>query len=163
MIRWLALAAVAICAPTAYLLAIYLGDAWEIERVQAEPAAIDVVLPLMPPLPPPPRPPPAPPSGPRSVSPHQLHRVSGQVDIQPPEATRTAMIAAGKHRLIGTFKMCLDTIGRVSEVTRIDSTGYDAYDRRLWAAMWNWRYLPFMADGRPIEVCTAITFAFEVR
>ena len=90
-------------------------------------------------------------------------RVSGDSQIRPPDEVRVALHAEGKTQLVTTVKMCLDRRGRVSRLWLIKSSEYDAYDQRILEAMRSWIYRPYLVNGEPIPVCTAITFLYRVR
>lgn len=92
-----------------------------------------------------------------------LLRIGGQPAIVPDDATKTAISAAlpGPARLVGSFKLCLSTSGRIRTITQLKSTGAPAYDRKLIHDMRaGWRYQPFVIDGAPAQVCTAVTFIY---
>jgi hypothetical protein len=40
------------------------------------------------------------------------------------------------------------------------STGFENYDQKIVQAMHDWRYRPFLHDGKPTPVCTAATFVY---
>lgn len=92
-------------------------------------------------------------------------RIAGDKLIFPDDATKTAIaVQAGPRliRLIGSFKLCLSSSGRIQSVTRLKTTGVPAYDLKLIRTMRsNWRYRPFMVDGVAAPVCTAVTFIYS--
>jgi TonB family protein len=90
-------------------------------------------------------------------------RISGDAQIHPPDVVTTMMQRDGKSQTRGTFKMCLDDGGNVASVRALRSTGYDAYDDRLVDGMRTWRYAPYKVNGKPVAVCTVVTFQYVVR
>lgn len=111
---------------------------------------------------PPPVPPPPPPPGRRNISPVELdkYRTGGNKNIQPDEATKRAIAAAGKDRVTASFKLCLDDAGALTEITPLKGSGFPDYDAKLRAGMGAWTYRPYLASGQPIAVCTAYTFIY---
>jgi len=107
----------------------------------------------------------APNGAPRNVSPAMLGalRIAGEIAIVPDPDTQRAIRAAGSPRLNGTFKVCITALGTIASVTMLKSTGSFHYDRRLERTMYAWRYRPFLVDGEPTPVCTAVTFIYEQR
>lgn len=81
----------------------------------------------------------------------------------PDDATKNAIFDAGRPRLIGSFKVCITANGTIESVTMLKSTGSMAYDRKLERGIYGWRYQPFMFDGEPTPVCTAVTFIYSQR
>jgi hypothetical protein len=92
------------------------------------------------------------------VHPRALHRVSGDPLITPND-----MAGFGRGRVIGTFKTCLDETGTVESVKVLDSTSVPSYDAKIMRQVRTWRYLPFIVSGRPVPVCTGLTFIYTQR
>jgi hypothetical protein len=112
--------------------------------------------------PPPPPPPPSPP--PQLVAPSALEalRIAGDKIILPDPDTRTEIIASGKDRLVGTYKLCVTASGNIQTVVQLKSTGFPAYDAKIRATIRDeWRYRPFLINGKPAAVCTAATFIYS--
>jgi hypothetical protein len=99
----------------------------------------------------------------RNVAPTVLEttRIRGNKVIVPDETTKKEMLRVDKRQVVGSWKMCLDETGAVAEVTRIKSTGFEAYDKRISSEMRTWAYRPYVIDGKPVRVCTAITFIYS--
>ena len=113
--------------------------------------------------PPPPPPPPPPPAPPQNVPPTLLEgsRIAGEKQIVPDDVTKTEISRSGKDRIIGSFKLCLTNAGAISSVTQLKSTGFPAYDNKILTKMRNeWRYKPYMVNGKAVPVCTAVTFIY---
>lgn len=103
---------------------------------------------------------------PPNVAPSALDllRIGGKPSIVPDDVTRTSIAVAGISKLIGAFKLCLSSSGRIRTVTQLKGTGVPAYDRKLIHDMKEgWRYRPFLVDGVPAQVCTAVTFIYAQR
>jgi hypothetical protein len=114
--------------------------------------------------PPPPRPPPPPPPPPQTVPPTMLEqqRLRGVKDIAPDAPTAAAIARSGKDRIVGSYKLCLDTGGSVSSVVMLKSTGFTDYDMKLAREIRIWAYKPYMVNGKAVPVCTAATFIYSV-
>lgn len=110
--------------------------------------------------PPPPPPPPAPP---QNIPPLALEalRLTGDKTILPDEVTKTEIERSGKNTVVGSFKLCVDTSGAVTVVSQLKSTGFQAYDNKLAAGMRSWSYKPYLSNGKPTPVCTAVTFIYR--
>lgn len=102
--------------------------------------------------------------GPRNASPWELDkfRVHEDTQIVPDAATVAEMQAAGVSRVVGTFKLCVDQTGAVTEIQRIKSTGYPAYDQKIQGQMERWKYKPITVDDKPGSLCTATTFIYTL-
>jgi protein TonB len=100
---------------------------------------------------------------PRTVPPAVLegHRVSGEKNIVPDDITKTEIARAGKEKVVGSFKLCLDTTGAPSAVKQLKSTGFSKYDEKIISGIKTWRYRPYEVDGKPTPVCTAVTFIYS--
>jgi protein TonB len=114
--------------------------------------------------PPPPPPPPPPPAPSQVVSPTLLEgqRVAGSKLIAPDAKTRTAIARSGKTRVVATFKLCVDDTGAVARVVLIKSSGFPDYDALIRSTITGtWQYSPYVVDGQPRPVCTAVTFIYD--
>ena len=112
---------------------------------------------------PPPPPPPPPPAPPSNVPPTLLegYRIAGTKLIPPDDATKTNITRSGVSKIVGSFKLCVDVTGTVSSVNLLKSTGFSDYDAKLQREMRTWRYRPYEIDGKPVPVCTAVTFIYS--
>jgi protein TonB len=113
---------------------------------------------------PPPPPPPPPPAPPQNVAPQALdaNRISGEKNIVPDDVTKTEISRSGKDRLIGSFKVCISTEGNIAQVNQLKSTGFTSYDQKITSTIrGEWRYHPFMVNGKAAPVCTAVTFIYS--
>jgi hypothetical protein len=115
------------------------------------------------PPPPPPPPPPAPPAVVPSTT-LDANRISGEKSIIPDDVTKTEISRSGKDRLIGTFKVCLSLDGNISDVRQMKSTTFPSYDQKIVSTIrGEWRYRPFMVNGKAAPVCTMVTFIYSQR
>jgi protein TonB len=90
----------------------------------------------------------------------EAQRVSGEKDIQPPNDVATTISRSGKG-VVGVVKMCLSSGGSVQKLSVLKSTGYPAYDAKIKSKMHEWRYRPFMVNGKAVPVCTSVTFIYR--
>lgn len=79
----------------------------------------------------------------------------------PDDFVKRAMQSAGETRVIASAKLCIDTAGEVSEVRILKSSGYPSYDETIVSEMNQWAYRPYEIDGKPVAVCTAVTFIYS--
>lgn len=107
------------------------------------------------------RPPPPPPAGPKNVPPKLLDsvRISGSKYIVPDDHEKAQMPEGS--RLIGSFKLCLDVTGAISQLRMLKSTGFVGYDAKLAREIAKWRHRPYLLDGKAVPVCTAVTFIYS--
>ena len=90
-------------------------------------------------------------------------RIAGEACVYPSEDDRRAMVRDGVDHTAGIFKVCVSTLGTIDSVSPLRSTKYDGYDRRLAAALHRWRFLPYLVDGQPRAVCSAVTFMYTIK
>jgi TonB family protein len=88
-------------------------------------------------------------------------RISGVKNIVPDDVTKVEIQRSGKTKIIGSFKLCIDANGAVLSVAQLKSTGFSAYDTKIKTAMQAWRYKPYTVNGKPVPVCTAVTFIYS--
>jgi protein TonB len=113
---------------------------------------------------PPPPPPPPPPAPPQNVAPTALdaNRIAGEKNIVPDDVTKTEISRSGKDKLVGSFKLCITAEGNINTVAQLKSTGFPAYDQKIQNTIrGEWRYRPFVVNGKPAAVCTAVTFIYS--
>lgn len=110
-----------------------------------------------------PPPPPPPPSAPKIVLQHVLEqsRISGEKQIIPSEADKLKIRRDDKSQVIASMKMCLNAGGTVSRVNVMKSSGYPGYDAKIRSTMRQWRYKPFMVNGKAVPVCSSVTFIYR--
>lgn len=126
-------------------------------------------LAFLPPPPPPPPPsstdpttPPANGAAPQNIPPTLLEgqRISGNKAIVPDDVTKVAIARKKATRLIGSWKLCVSDTGVVKSVKKLKATGFDDYDAKIEREMWKWVYRPYLVNGKPANVCTAVTFIY---
>lgn len=105
--------------------------------------------------------PPPPPEKPKQLPPQQVEqmRISGEKEIQPPNDVNVAIRRAGQ-KVIGVTQMCLSAQGTVSTVKMLKSTGFPGYDNKIKSKMREWRYRPFMVNGKAVPICSTVTFIY---
>jgi serine/threonine protein kinase len=122
------------------------------------PVAISTApLPALPPAP-------APPAPPQNVAPTVLdaNRISGEKEISPDATTQTEIHRAGVETVSGTYKVCITQDGNINTVTPLKPSGFPAYDTKIQNTIQrNWRYRPFMINGKPAQVCTTVRFVYK--
>ncbi len=108
-------------------------------------------------------PPPPPPAAPITVPPSLLERqrISGSKLIVPDAKTKADMLATGKTKVVASMKLCIDDKGDVTSVSLLKSSGFPTYDRKLTVEMRQWLYRPYKMNGKPMPVCTAVTFIYD--
>lgn len=92
-----------------------------------------------------------------------LHRTSGETRITPSDRMKTAIQRAQVSALIGSFQYCLGPTGKVDSVDLIRSTGVPDYDAMIMSGMREWQYAPYLDDGKPVPVCSSVTFNYTQR
>jgi TonB family protein len=97
------------------------------------------------------------------IAPTVLHRLAGQTLVVPDDETKTRIQKAGVSRVIGTFQFCVDEVGRVTDLSMLRSTGFPRYDGTILRAISQWAYAPYLDEGKPVAVCTAVTFIYSQR
>jgi protein TonB len=110
--------------------------------------------------PPPPPPPPAKPQIVPQVAVEQK-RIAGEKQIEPDDGTKMQMQRDGQNQVVASVKMCLAANGNVSSLNMLKSSGYPAYDRKISGKMRQWRYQPFIVNGKAVPVCTSVTFIYR--
>jgi hypothetical protein len=91
-------------------------------------------------------------------------RISGETQVQPPALTKIEIRNSGKSKLLAVFRVCVGTRGEVSTLTLVKSSGFEAYDSTLTAAMRDWKYKPYLLDGKkPVPVCGMVTFIYAMQ
>jgi TonB family protein len=96
-------------------------------------------------------------AGVKSIAIDNLHRVTGDAAIALSDDVRKAM---GDVPLVAAIlKICLSPEGKVETTKVIKSSGAPAYDDQLQRVIKaSWSFEPFDIDGKPVAVCTSVTF-----
>lgn len=101
----------------------------------------------------------------RTVAPKELEalRLGGDPKVAPDVAEQALVEKCNVSRVMAVLKLCIDDKGAPRVLKLLRTSRLPAYDAKLTAAMRTWRYKPYLVDGKPTEVCTAVTFIFAVR
>jgi hypothetical protein len=92
-----------------------------------------------------------------------LHRTAGNKFVVPDDKTKTAIQKAGISRVSGTFQFCINGDGHVEDLAMLRSTGVPPYDGKILREISHWEYAPYIDEGKPVPVCTAVTFIYSQR
>ncbi len=113
-------------------------------------------------LPLPPPPPAVAQAMPKNLPPGEVEaqRVKGDKQIAPDGQTMADLKVAGISRIMASFKVCIDETGLVSSVTLLRPSVSKSYNQKLAREIAKWQYRPFLVDGQPAPVCTAVTFIY---
>lgn len=95
------------------------------------------------------------------VAPTSLHLRKGNKVLVPDDDTKSEMAAYSPARWIGTFALCVDEAGHVGDLLMTKSTRSAAYDAKILREVARWEYEPYIDDGKPVPVCTTITFIYS--
>lgn len=90
-------------------------------------------------------------------------RISGEKAVVPDDADKMRIRNSPHGRWRGRFRVCVDDTGVVESVLPLELTGLPGYDRKLVAAIHDWRYTPYQVDDVPVPVCTQVTFVYAQR
>jgi hypothetical protein len=90
-------------------------------------------------------------------------RIAGTKMVVPDDLDKVRIQEMRRHELRGDFRVCLDDTGVVESVLPIRSTGLPGYDRKILAAIHDWRYAPYQIDAVPVPVCTQVVFIYKQR
>jgi len=92
---------------------------------------------------------------------NSLKRTEGSDLVPPDDDDKIELENAGGGSVVGAFTFCVDPAGKVGKVKPLERTGFAKYDRKLEAALSGWAYQPFVIDGKPVEVCSAVVFVYQ--
>ncbi len=90
-----------------------------------------------------------------------LKRISGTPQILPPSRTQSAMRSGGNTKIVAVVRLCLNAQGEVNRQSILKSSGYAQYDAKLLSEIRRWRYSPYLANGKPIAICSQVTFVYS--
>jgi hypothetical protein len=92
----------------------------------------------------------------------EANRIAGDRTITPDSATVDAISRAGTDKLVSTYKICITATGAIDLVSQMKGSGYPLYDEKIRNAIRSeWRYRPYVVDGKPQAVCTAVRFIYS--
>jgi hypothetical protein len=106
------------------------------------------------------------PAGPRLVPPSALeaNRIAGDKAIMPDAATMDVIGRWGADKVVSTYKVCITAAGNIDLVTQMTSSGFPAYDDKIRNAIrGDWRYRPYLVNGKAHAVCTTFRFVYSQR
>ncbi|HEY6178745.1 MAG TPA: energy transducer TonB, partial [Kofleriaceae bacterium] len=104
------------------------------------------------------------PVAPQIIPPNALdaNRIAGEKSIVPDETTMDAIGRSGNDKLISSFKVCVTAEGTIATVSQLKSSGFPAYDEKIQNTIRReWRYRPYMVNGKATPVCTAFRFIYS--
>ena len=107
-----------------------------------------------------------PPAVPQVVAPAALdaYRIAGERTIVPDAVTMDAISRAGADTVVSTYKLCVTAEGNINVLTQMRSSNFPAYDEKIRNTIRrDWRYRPFLLNGKPTPVCTALRFIYSQR
>src|SRR6185295_12750041 len=92
----------------------------------------------------------------------EANRIAGDKVILPDPTTVDSINRWGADKLVATYKVCVTTAGTIDLVTQTKSSGFPAYDEKIRNTIrQDWRYHPYVVNGKPQAVCTAIRFVYS--
>jgi hypothetical protein len=91
------------------------------------------------------------------------YRLTGDRLIVPDDEDKVRVSMSREHRLIGSFKLCIDETGHYERGILLKSTGLPGYDAKIARELMRWSYKPFLVDGASVPFCTAVTFIYSQR
>ena len=62
--------------------------------------------------------------------------------------------------LRATVLLCVDASGAVTASTVTRPSDCDEYNQQLISAVRQWRYRPYVIDGKPAAVCSTVGFMY---
>jgi len=90
-------------------------------------------------------------------------RLSGDVNIEPPNAVKDEMRRNGDKQIITSVKVCIDKRGGVAQHMTLQPTRYMRYELKIGRKIKQWRYRPYRENGAIHEACTVYTFIYRSR
>jgi hypothetical protein len=90
----------------------------------------------------------------------EARRISGSPTLYPPETIQIAMQRRGVSTIAASLGLCVSASGLVQGLHFKGATGFPTYDLELVETLRTWRYRPYLLDGRPVTVCTTVTFVY---
>lgn len=90
-------------------------------------------------------------------------RLSGNEQIYPPEMTRVEMLHQGKDVVQATVQVCVGARGSVDNVRLLKATGFRDYDEVLTREIREWKYKPYLVDGKASPMCTVSVIIYRMR
>jgi hypothetical protein len=103
------------------------------------------------------------PAAPQQVAPTALEsrRLAGERNIVLDATTMGSITRAGIDKLVSIVKVCVTADGAVGSAEQMKNSGFPAYDDGIRATIRNsWRFRPYVVNGTPTPVCTALRFVY---
>jgi periplasmic protein TonB len=91
----------------------------------------------------------------------EAQRIAGEKNIYPDDVTKMEIQRSGKDKITAAFKLCITAEGGVSSVSLIKSSSFANYDAKIQREMRQWRYRSVVVGGKPVPVCTSVTFVYS--
>jgi hypothetical protein len=102
--------------------------------------------------------------------PHQIaqqmlegQRIAGDKYILLPDATMARLRDAGIHKVHTKVYVCLDKTGTPYAIDLKQPLGDAEGDKRIHDTIAEWRYQPFIVDGKPVNVCFHVVFNYTIQ
>lgn len=92
-----------------------------------------------------------------------LAMIEGEKNVTPNDDDKGKLMRYAPVRVVGSFMFCIDDAGKVDKVGVLDPTGLPRYDARIQQTIATWKYRPYVLDGKPVRVCSAVTFVYSQR
>jgi TPR repeat protein len=89
-------------------------------------------------------------------------RVAGDMEIHLPRRVLEDAAARNIRKLDAMVRLCASAAGDVSCVMFYKKTGYDLADTHLLSEISEWRFHPYLIDGKPVPVCAPFLFKYEI-
>jgi serine/threonine protein kinase len=103
-------------------------------------------------------------AAPQLVAPTTLeaNRIAGDKAIMPDSATMDAISHWGADKIVSAYKVCVTAAGTIDLVTQVKASGFPAYDEKIRTTIrQDWRYRPYVANGKAQAVCTTMRFVYS--
>jgi TonB family protein len=88
--------------------------------------------------------------------------VAGERQIHLPDQVLREMAARGISSATIAVKLCISADGAPSLVELHKSSGYQAADDNVLARVRDWRFKPYIIDGKPVPVCAGVFFNYAI-
>lgn len=90
-----------------------------------------------------------------------MNLVTGTKMVVPDDRGKRRIQHSGVRKVTGVFRACTDETGKVVDLLPLRSTGLGSHDQRILATMSQYVYALVLDQGKPIPVCTIITFIYS--
>jgi TonB family protein len=123
---------------------------------------------ILPPPPPPPPPPPMTPAQKEALAKFEAGAVKAQGDVNPPRIAKSVNPvypeAARQARISGLvlLNVRVDKSGNIKDVMALKSVD-ESLSRAAIEAVKQWKYEPYIKDGKPVEIVFTVTINFQLK